>query len=150
MADVTSSVLQTREPWRREAVDVAAEMSSDLVVGLSTSEAAARLDRFGRNQLDAAEAVSAWRKFAAQFADPLTYLLIAAVGVSLVAWLLEGADGVPFEVVVISLIILVNGVLGYVQEARAEQAVAALQRMAASSAGVLRSGREERDRKSVV
>ena len=50
----------------------------------------------------------------------------------------------PFEVIVILFIVVVNAVLGYVQEARAEQAVAALQRMAAATAGVVRDGREER------
>ena len=80
----------------------------------------------------------------AQFANPLIYLLIAAVVVSLVAWLAEGGEGVPFEAIVITVIVVLNGVLGYVQEARAEQAVAALQRMAAATAGVLRDGHEER------
>ena len=79
-----------------------------------------------------------------QFADPLIYLLLAAVVVSLVAWAAEGADGVPYEAVVIAVIVVLNGVLGYVQEARAEQAVAALQRMAATSATVVRDGREQR------
>ena len=86
----------------------------------------------------------AWRKLLAQFADPLIYLLLAAVVVSLLAWVAEGAEGVPFEAIVIAVIIVLNGVLGYVQEARAEQAVAALQRMAAATAGVVRDGREER------
>ncbi|MEO8696114.1 MAG: cation-translocating P-type ATPase [Acidimicrobiales bacterium] len=141
---MTPSGPRPHEPWRRGAAEVVADMGSDATVGLSATEASARLERFGRNELDAADAVPAWRKFVAQFADPLIYLLIAAVIVSFLAWVLEGADGVPFEVVVISSIILLNGVLGYVQEARAEQAVAALQRMAAASAGVLRDGREER------
>jgi magnesium-transporting ATPase (P-type) len=78
------------------------------------------------------------------FADPLIYLLLAAVVVSLAAWAAEGADGVPFDAIVILVIVVLNGVLGYVQEARAEQAVAALQRMAAATAGVMRDGREER------
>ena len=86
----------------------------------------------------------AWRKLLGQFADPLIYLLLAAVVVSLVAWALEGAEGVPFEAIVILVIVVLNAVLGYVQEARAEQAVAALQRMAAATAGVVRDGREER------
>ena len=59
---------------------------------------------------------------------------------SLVAWIIEGAEDVPFEVVVIVVIIVLNAVLGYVQEARAEQAVAALQRMAAATATVVRDG----------
>ena len=90
----------------------------------------------------------AWRKFLAQFADPLIYLLLGAVVVSLVAWILEGGDEVPFEVVVILAIILLNAVLGYVQEARAEQAVAALQRMAAAAASVVRDGATQRVHRS--
>ena len=86
----------------------------------------------------------AWRKFLAQFADPLVYLLLAAVVVSLVAWVLEGGKEAPFDAIVIAAIVVANAVLGYVQEARAEQAVAALQRMAAATAGVVRDGREVR------
>ncbi len=85
-----------------------------------------------------------WRKFLGQFADPLIYLLLAAVVVSLVAWVLEGGEAVPYDAVVIAAIVLANAVLGFVQEARAEQAVAALQRMAAATAGVMRDGRELR------
>jgi Ca2+-transporting ATPase len=61
-----------------------------------------------------------------------------------VAWVADGAEGVPYEAVVIAAIVLLNGVLGFVQEARAEQAVAALQRMAAATAGVVRDGRTQR------
>ena len=64
--------------------------------------------------------------------------------VSLVAWALEGAQGVPFEAIVIAVIVVANAVLGFVQERRAEQAVAALQRMAAATATVLRDGQELR------
>ena len=132
------------EPWRREAADVARDLGTDVPRGLSSAEAAARLVRDGPNRLDPAEQVPAWRKFLAQFADPLIYLLIAAVLVSVAAWVVEGGDGVPYEAIVIAVIIVLNAVLGYVQEARAEQAVAALQRMASATAGVVRDGREER------
>jgi magnesium-transporting ATPase (P-type) len=133
-----------QEPWRRDVAAVADALATDIQQGLSPEEASARLARYGPNQLEAAATVPAWRKFVAQFADPLIYLLLGAVAVSFIAWLLEGAEGVPFEVVVILTIILLNAILGYVQESRAEQAVAALQRMAAATAGVLRGGREER------
>lgn len=134
----------TSEPWRRGAGEVAAEVDADLESGLTTDEAAARRARVGPNQLDAAERVPGWRKLLAQFADPLIYLLLAAVVVSFVAWLIEGAEGAPFEVIVIVVIVVLNAVLGYVQEARAEQAVAALQRMTVATAGVVRDGREQR------
>jgi magnesium-transporting ATPase (P-type) len=132
------------EPWRRDAADVAAELGTDLRNGLDAAEAAARLERFGPNVLDPAERVPAWRKLLAQFADPLIYLLLVAAAVSIAAWAAEGADGVPYEAIVIAVIVLLNGVLGFVQEARAEQAVAALQRMAAATATVVRDGRTQR------
>ena len=123
---------------------MAAELGTDIERGLTSAEAAARLERGGPNELDAAAVVPTWKKLLAQFQDPLIYLLLGAVVVSFVAWILEGREGVPFEVIVIASIVVLNAVLGYVQEARAEQAVAALRRMAAATAGVLRDGREER------
>ncbi len=62
----------------------------------------------------------------------------------MIAWVADGADGVPYEAIVIGAIVLLNGVLGFVQEARAEQAVAALQRMAAATARVVRDGQTQR------
>ena len=132
------------EAWRAEASVVAAALGTDARRGLSAAEATARLARFGPNRLEAAERVPAWWKFLGQFADPLIYLLLAAVVVSLVAWALEGGKSAPYDAIVISAIVVANALLGYVQEARAEQAVAALQRMSAATAGVVRDGREER------
>ena len=105
--------------------------------GLSSAEAAERLARVGPNRLDPAAQVPAWRKLLAQFADPLIYLLLVAIAISVVAWALEGAQGVPLEAIVIAVIVVANAVLGFVQERKAEQAVAALQRMAAPAATVL-------------
>ncbi len=59
---------------------------------------------------------------------------------SLVAWAAEGADGLPVDALVIAAIVVLNAVLGFVQEARAADAVAALQRMSAATAGVIRDG----------
>ena len=132
------------DAWRREAEEVAATLGTHVSRGLSAAEVASRLARVGPNVLEPAKRVPAWRKFLGQFADPLIYLLLAAVVVSLVAWMLEGGEAAPFDAIVIAAIVVANAVLGYVQEARAEQAVAALQRMAAGTAGVVRDGREER------
>ena len=132
------------EAWRRPAADIAADLATDLSGGLGAREAAARLQRLGANRLESAEPVPEWRKFLAQFADPLIYLLLAAVGVALVAWALEREEAAPYDAIVIAAIVVANAVLGYVQEARAEQAVAALQRMSAATARVVRGGREER------
>ena len=94
--------------------------------------------------LDPPERVPAWRKLLTHVADPLIYLLLAAAAISVVAWFADGAEGVPYEAIVIAVIVVLNSLLGFVQEARAEQAVAALQRMAAATAGVMRDGRAQR------
>jgi P-type Ca2+ transporter type 2C len=116
---------------------------TDATVGLTSETAAARLRAYGPNRLEEPPPVPTWRKLAEQFANPLVYLLLVAVAVSLAAWLLEGRQGLPFDVIVITFIVIANAVLGYVQEARAEHAVAALRRLAAPTATVIRDGAEQ-------
>ncbi|MBC7685963.1 MAG: cation-translocating P-type ATPase [Bdellovibrionales bacterium] len=108
--------------------------------GLSASEAALRLVRDGPNQLAAAVALPRWRRFLKHFQDPLIYLLCAAVVISLVAWTFEDRAGWPVDAIVIALVILLNAMLGYLQEAKAQDAVAALSKMSAPSAAVVRDG----------
>lgn len=142
--DQASAALARVDPWLVDGHEVAQLLDSDPAIGLSSAEVVERLACWGPNALDAAAKLPAWKKLGAQFADPLVYLLLVAIVVSAVAWALEGAEGVPFEAIVIAVIVLANGVLGYVQQRHAEGAVAALQRMAAATAGVLRDGREVR------
>ncbi len=130
------------DPSVRPAAEVARNLDVDPELGLSSATAAERLVRIGPNRLEAERPVPGWRKFAAQFADPLIYLLFVAIAVSIVAWAIEGAAGLPVEAIVIGAIVLANGVLGFVQERQAEQAVAALQRLAAPTARVVRDGAE--------
>ncbi|HVC85647.1 MAG TPA: cation-translocating P-type ATPase [Solirubrobacteraceae bacterium] len=132
------------DAWRREAIEVAAATGTDAHGGLTRTDAAARLEQFGPNRLHAAAPPPAWRKFLSQFADPLIYLLISAVVISLVAWALGGDDAAPYDAIVVATIIIANAVLGYVQQLRAETAVTALQRMSAATAAVVRDGRTER------
>jgi magnesium-transporting ATPase (P-type) len=115
-------------------------LGTDLEHGLSSAEAARRLARDGPNALRQTPPVPAWRRLIGQLRDPLIYLLLAAIVVSLAAWLIEGAQGVPIDALVIALIVVVNAVLGFVQEARAESAVAALARMTAVTSAVIRDG----------
>ncbi|MDF2745826.1 MAG: ATPase, P-type (transporting), superfamily, subfamily [Propionibacteriaceae bacterium] len=124
-----------------DIAEVAEALAVDLDTGLSSAEAARRLAADGPNELRAAPPVPTWRKILAQFRDPLIYLLLAAVAISLLAWVLGGGHSWPVDAIVISVVVLLNAVLGYVQEARAESAVAALQEMTAVTSAVLRDGR---------
>ena len=85
-----------------------------------------------------------WRRILAQFQDPLIYLLLAAVVIALVAWVIEGRTGWPVDAIVIAAVVLLNGVLGHVQETKAENAVAALAKMTATTSAVLRDGKPQR------
>ena len=128
------------QPWLRDAAEVAAGMEVDQEVGLSPAEAARRLATDGPNELRGTPPVPAWRRFLRQFQDPLIYLLFAAIAIATVAWLLEGAVGLPVDAVVIAAIVVLNAVIGFVQENRASDAVAALAEMTAATSTVLRGG----------
>lgn len=110
---------------------VAARVGVDPTSGLSVAEAARRLREDGPNELRQQKPTPTWRKVLAQLQDPLVYLLLGAVAVSLLAWAVEGGGGAPIDAIVIAAIVVVNAVLGYTQEARAAQAVAALGAMTA-------------------
>ncbi|GAA2107009.1 cation-translocating P-type ATPase [Microlunatus panaciterrae] len=120
--------------------EIAHALGTDVEAGLSSAEAARRLQSDGPNVLRSAPTTPNWRKLLAQFQDPLIYLLLVAVIISTVAWLLEGRPGWPVDALVIALIVIANAILGYVQQARAEHAVAALQRMTAATVAVIRDG----------
>ncbi|TDE92577.1 cation-translocating P-type ATPase [Occultella glacieicola] len=128
------------DPTITDAAQVAADLGVDPDAGLGTAEAARRLVTDGPNELRSAPPVPLWRKILAQFQDPLIYLLLVAVVISLAAWTVEGGHGLPIDAIVITAVVLLNAVLGFVQENKAENAVAALARMTAASSTVLRDG----------
>ncbi|MGE3719726.1 MAG: cation-translocating P-type ATPase [Bauldia sp.] len=132
------------DPSIKDADAVVRALSTDLELGLTSEEASRRLSEEGPNELRSAPPVPIWRRILAQFQDPLIYLLLAAVVISLVAWVSEGRAGWPVDAIVIALIVVTNAILGYVQEAKAENAVAALAQMTAVTSAVMRDGRVER------
>jgi Ca2+-transporting ATPase len=131
------------EPYRQPAAEVAAALDTDIERGLGADEARRRLERHGRNELAAERPVPGWKKFLAQFKDALVILLLVATLISAALWLLERDSALPYEAIAILAVVLLNAVLGYVQEARAERAVAALRQMAAAHANVVRDGKRQ-------
>lgn len=101
--------------------------------GLTQDEAAQRLDRFGPNALPRARRTPAWRRFLRHFNDPLILFLLAAA-------VIAGALQHYVDAGVIAAVVLTNAIVGFVQEGRAEQEMAALRSMLAPSARVLREG----------
>ncbi len=125
----------TTAPHALAAEDVARAFDAHPELGLSGAEAAARLVRFGPNRLPRAHRPAYPAIALRQFADPLVGLLLGAVIVSLLI-------GERIEAAAIAAIVLLNALLGFVQEARAESAVLALRDVLEEHASVVRDGRE--------
>jgi len=127
-------------PYLLDSSDVVLQLNTSIATGLSQADAGARLAEKGSNTLVTAPPVPAWRHFLAQFQDPLVYLLLAAVAITLAAWALEGFKGWPIDALVILIIVCLNGVLSFAQEARSQRAAAALARLTTTRSTVLRGG----------
>ncbi len=115
------------------AEEAAGKLGGSVESGLTPQEAAARLEEYGRNALTGAKRQTKLMRFLAQFKSFMIYILIAAAVVSMI--LGEIADGV-----IILVIVLLNAVMGYVQESKAEESLAALKKMSAPQAKVIRGG----------
>ncbi len=107
---------------------------------MTDAEARSRLAHYGPNELAAAKAIPAWRRLAAQFHDVLVILLLAAAAISAGLWAYERDAALPYEAIAILAVVLINATLGYLQQERAEAAVAALRAMVAATATVVRDG----------
>ena len=99
-----------------------------------------RLDRHGRNALAGRNPLPAWRRFLAQFQDVLVVLLLVATAISAGLWAFERDAPLPYEAIAIFAVVLLNAVMSYIQESRAEAAVGALRAMSAAAATVIRAG----------
>ncbi|MFN3215785.1 MAG: cation-translocating P-type ATPase [Acidimicrobiales bacterium] len=127
---------QSRRSWGSEPVErVADEFGVDPDRGLSDGEAEQRVDEHGPNQIERIARDPAWRLFLEQFKSPLILLLIGAATVA-------GVVGEVRDAVVIAAVLMINGVLGFVQEFRAQKSMAALQEMLTFTAVVRREGEE--------
>lgn len=135
-----SRLPETGPPHSLSADRVLALLSTDPRSGLTEEEAQQRLERYGRNELQEEEPVRAWRRLLAQFNDVLVLLLIVAALISAGLWFIERDSSLPYEAMAILGIVFLNAVMGYVQQARAENAVQALRQMSAPQATVMRAG----------
>ncbi|MGE0824587.1 MAG: calcium-translocating P-type ATPase, PMCA-type [Candidatus Binatia bacterium] len=128
---------ETPPRWHTlSAAEVAARLNVDLDVGLSPKEAEKRLQTHGPNELVEQQRRSVWRMLVDQFTDFMIIVLIAAAMIS-------GLMGEPTDTLAIVVIVLLNGVIGFFQEYRAERAMAALKKLVPLSAVVRRGGHVE-------
>lgn len=124
----------------KRSTDEVLESVSSSAEGLSDEEAKRRLDEYGPNKLKEAKKPNIFQRFLAQLKDPMLIILLIAAAVSAITGVLSG-EGEWAEVVIILFVVLLNAILGVVQESKAEAAIEALQTMTAATCKVLRNGK---------
>lgn len=151
MSAAGKSATNPDNAYRQKAEEVLSSLATDAKAGLTDGEARTRLERYGRNELQLERGVPPWKKFLAQFKDVLVILLLIATAISAALWSYERDSALPYEALVIFAVVLLNAILGYIQEARAASAVAALRKLAAARANIIRGGeRKSLDSAEVV
>lgn len=114
--------------------------------GLDGVEAEKRLEEHGKNKLIAAKGDSLIKKFLKQLAEPMTVILIVAAiisaGMEIYEGLSSGHFGFPSDVVIILAVVIINAVLGVLQESKAEKAIEALQEISSATSKVIRDGKQ--------
>ena len=123
------------------AEDVLKEQSTSADAGLSTSEAQTRQAKFGPNKLKEEEKTPLWIRFFQQMADPMVIMLIVAAVISAVTGMIQG-ESEWADVIIIMAVVIINSALGVIQEAKSEEALAALQEMSAAQSKVIRDGKQ--------
>ena len=134
-ATATTIEAKSSTRWHASTVEETFKRLESSPSGLSSDEAARRLEKFGPNELQAQGRVSPWTILLEQFKNVLIIILLLATALS--AFLGHGV-----EAIAITVIVLFAVVLGFIQEFRAERAIEALREMAAPNATVIRDGRE--------
>ncbi|MHA1610976.1 MAG: cation-translocating P-type ATPase, partial [Promethearchaeota archaeon] len=127
--------------WSMKIPDVESKLATSTSKGLSTAEIPQRVEKYGYNELQAEEKRPRWKVFLDQFKDVLIYILmISAVASAVLNYIEKGHLGEDW--IVIAVIVILNAVIGYIQEGKADSAIEALMNFAAPDAQVIRDGKE--------
>lgn len=119
------------------------EFASDIRRGLSAEQVAAQFTKYGSNKLKEKKKKTDFQRFLDQFKDVMILILLAAAAISFTIACVEKDPMEFFEPMLIILIVVLNAVMGMLQESKAEKALDALKNMSAPHARVLRDGQEE-------
>ena len=129
-----------KKTYTRSAADVLQELGVG-AEGLSSAQAKERLEKYGPNKLKEVEKPTLLQRFIAQLKDPMLIILMVAAAVSALTGMLSGENEWA-EVIIIMAVVLLNAILGVVQESKAEAAIEALQTMTAATCKVIRDGKQ--------
>ena len=130
--------------YLRSSAEVLEEVATT-ADGLTAAEAAARLEKNGKNKLAEGKKESLVAKFFKQLAEPMTIILLVAAAISAGVEIYNGLQHgfeFPSDVVIILAVVLINAILGVFQESKAEKAIEALQEMSKAQSKVIRDGKQ--------
>ena len=139
MSEENAKKQQLSKAFYSQTVDAVFEELGSKPEGLSDSEAKSRLTQYGANELEEGKKKSMLQKFLEQFKDLMILVLIAAAAISA---MVPNAEGHRewVDAIIILAVVIINAVMGVIQEAKAEQAIEALREMSTPNANVLRNG----------
>lgn len=123
------------ESYRQSSEEIISQLNTDETQGLSSQEAAQRLEKHGPNEIQEGEQTTTLQKFIAQFKD---FMIIVLMVAAVVSWLVSGE---PSDAIVIMIVVVLNAIMGVFQENKAEESINALQQMASPEAQVRRDGK---------
>src|SRR5262245_10486311 len=135
MSSAANPGTETQAPvWHAMAAhDVVRRLDTDVATGLDPAEVSARLGRYGPNRLPEAARQSAFQRFLLQFKNVLVYILLGAA-------VIKAAMGAWVDTAVILAVVVLNALLGFIQEGRAEQALDSIRNMLSPEARTVRGG----------
>lgn len=129
--------------YKEELQTIISKLNTNISSGLSSNEVNLRLNKYGKNVLNQQKGKSNFKRFLDQFKDVMIIILLVAAAVSFGIACTQGEISEFFEPALILLIVVLNAIMGMVQESKAEKALDALKNLSAPSARVIRNGKEE-------
>ena len=120
--------------------EICKNLDTDIKKGLSSEQVKSRLEKYGKNTLTQKKKQSVFMKFLSQFKDFMVLILLIASGISFATAFLSG-DGDFIDPIMILIIVILNAIVGTVQECRAEKAIDALKKLSAPHTKVIRNGK---------
>jgi Ca2+-transporting ATPase len=130
-------------PYNIKSNDLIAMLHTDPEKGLTSEQVHSLIEEYGENKLKEARKKTNLQRFFDQFKDVMILILLMAAAISFVVAFIEGNTSEFFEPVLILLIVILNAVMGVIQESKAEKALEALKSLSAPQARVVRNGKEE-------
>ncbi|WP_217521653.1 cation-translocating P-type ATPase [Vibrio metschnikovii] len=133
----TATTKVRRQAWHSQSEqDIVQQLNTNTDNGLSSQEIQIRLERDGRNVITGQAMMPAWKRLLLQFHNPLIYILLVATLVTTIL-------GEYVDAGVILLVVLINALIGFMQESKAEQAINSLKKMLSSNTTVIRDGKKQ-------